>query len=87
MAYFVRDQGCGIEPRFQETIFGLFTQLNPRTEGTGIGLALVQRIVEFHGGRVWVDSKGIGEGATFYFTLPSGRANSGPATQAQEQKT
>ena len=73
-AYFVRDEGRGIEPRFQESIFGLFHQLDPRTEGTGIGLALVRRIVEFHGGRVWVESAGAGQGATFYFTLPGRKA-------------
>jgi len=75
--YFVRDQGRGIEPRFQASIFGLFNQLDPRTEGTGIGLALVQRIVEFHGGRVWVESAGAGRGATFCFTLPGRKALSG----------
>lgn len=73
-AYFVRDQGCGIESRFQESIFGLFNQLNPRTDGTGIGLALVRRIVEIHGGRVWVESGGAGQGATFYFTVPGRKA-------------
>ena len=72
--YFVRDQGRGIEPRFQESIFGLFNQLDPRTEGTGIGLALVRRIVEFHGGRVWVESAGAGQGATFCFTLSERKA-------------
>jgi len=86
-AFFVRDQGRGIDPRYQETIFGLFNKLDARSEGTGIGLALVRRIVEYHGGRVWVDSKGPGEGATFYFTLPWGKANSEPATLAQESKT
>jgi signal transduction histidine kinase len=78
--YFVRDQGRGIEPRFQESIFGLFNQLDPRTEGTGIGLALVRRIVEFHGGRVWVESPGAGRGATFYFTLPDRKALSTECT-------
>jgi PAS domain S-box-containing protein len=77
IVYFVRDQGRGIEPRFQEAIFGLFNQLDPRTEGTGIGLALVRRIVEFHGGRVWVESVGADQGATFCFTLPGRKALSG----------
>ena len=67
--FFVRDNGMGIDPRFTDRIFGLFDKLDSRTEGTGIGLALVKRIVEFHGGRIWVES-GLGKGATFYFTLP-----------------
>jgi PAS domain S-box-containing protein len=67
--FFVRDNGVGIDPKFQERIFGLFDKLDPRTDGTGIGLALVKRIVEFHGGRIWVESEP-GKGATFYFTLP-----------------
>jgi len=74
--FFVRDHGQGIEPHHQQTIFGLFNKLDARSEGTGIGLALVQRIVEFHGGRVWVESQGPGQGATFYFTLPAHGANS-----------
>jgi len=73
-AYFVRDHGRGIEPRFHDTIFGLFNKLDPRSDGTGIGLALVRRILEFHGGSVWVESDGPGKGATFYFTLPGRKA-------------
>lgn len=73
-AYFVRDHGQGVDPRYQETIFGLFNKLNPRTDGTGIGLALARRIVEFHGGTIWVESAGVGQGATFYFTLPGRKA-------------
>jgi DNA-binding LacI/PurR family transcriptional regulator/signal transduction histidine kinase len=66
----VADNGRGIDPQYHEKIFGLFNQLDPRTEGTGIGLALVKRIVEVHGGRIWVESAGQGTGSTFYFTLP-----------------
>jgi len=77
-AYFVRDYGRGIDARFQESIFGLFNKLDPHLEGTGIGLALVRRIVEFHGGAIWVESAGLGKGATFYFTLPAHRALSAP---------
>ena len=66
---FVRDNGIGIDPRFKNRIFGLFDKLDPRTDGTGIGLALAKRIIEFHGGQIWVESE-LGRGATFYFTLP-----------------
>jgi PAS domain S-box-containing protein len=78
-AYYVRDHGQGIEARHHETIFGLFNKLDARSEGTGLGLALVRRIVEFHGGHIWVESAGLGAGATFYFTLPSHTALSSPA--------
>ena len=70
--FFVRDNGIGIEPQYQTRIFGLFEKLDPSTEGTGIGLALVKRIVEVHGGRVWAESKGLGHGSTFCFTVPDG---------------
>ena len=66
--FFVRDNGIGIFPEYHGRIFGLFDKLDTKTEGTGIGLALVKRIVEFHGGRIWVESEA-GKGATFYFTL------------------
>jgi len=66
---FVRDNGVGIAPQFHERIFGLFNRLDPTIEGTGVGLALVKRIVEFHGGKIWVESE-VGQGATFFFTLP-----------------
>ena len=67
--FFVQDNGIGVEEKYQQLIFGLFNKLNPKSEGTGIGLALVKRIVEVHGGRVWVESAGLGQGSTFCFTL------------------
>ncbi len=68
--FFVQDNGIGIEPEYRERIFGLFNKLDARSEGTGVGLALVKRIIETHGGRIWVESAGPGQGAVFYFTLP-----------------
>jgi PAS domain S-box-containing protein len=68
--FHVRDNGMGIEPRYHEKVFGLFDQLDPRSEGVGVGLALVKRIVELHGGRVWCESEGLGQGSTFFVALP-----------------
>lgn len=66
---FVRDNGIGIDPRYHHKIFGLFEKLDNNTEGTGIGLALIKRIVEVHGGTIWFESKGLNHGTTFYFTM------------------
>jgi signal transduction histidine kinase len=68
--FFVRDNGAGIDPRYQAKVFGLFEKLDPKEEGTGMGLALVKRIVELYQGRIWVESAGTGQGANFLFTLP-----------------
>ena len=72
IVFFVRDNGIGIDPKFHKKIFELFDKLNPRIEGTGIGLALVKRIIEVHGGRIWIESR-LGQGATFFFTLPGAK--------------
>lgn len=65
---FVQDNGMGIDPQYHDQVFTLFHRLDTSVEGTGIGLALAQRIVEVHGGRLWVESA-VGKGATFCFTL------------------
>ena len=68
--FFVQDNGLGIDPSYHERVFGLFNKLDNQSEGTGIGLSLVKRIIEVHNGRIWVESEK-GKGATFYFTLPA----------------
>lgn len=80
---YVRDNGIGIDPQYHEKVFGLFERLDPDTEGTGIGLALVQRIVEHYGGRIWIDSAGEGHGSTFTFTLPGPPE---PSSEPQEEE-
>jgi len=67
---FVRDNGIGIDERYHDQIFRLFERLSAEVVGTGVGLTLVKRIIEVHGGEIWVESDGLGHGSNVAFTLP-----------------
>jgi len=75
--FFVRDNSIGIDPQYQSKLFNLFEKINPKTEGTGMGLAIIKRIVELYQGKIWVESKGLGEGCCFRFTLPGALKDEG----------
>ncbi len=70
VVFYVRDNGMGIAPEHRERIFNLFSQLNPESDGSGLGLALVKKIVTNYQGRIWVESEGAGKGSCFMLTLP-----------------
>ncbi len=76
VTFHVRDNGIGIDPRYYKKIFGLFDRLDPAGGGTGMGLALAKKIVEAHGGSIWVESEGLGSGSTLCVTLPRRGASS-----------
>jgi two-component system, LuxR family, sensor kinase FixL len=80
--FFVQDNGIGIDPRYLERIFNLFERLDVSTPGTGIGLTIVRRIIEVHGGKIWAESDGPGKGTTFRFTLPEVPPSHDPGAEA-----
>ncbi|MBN8654517.1 MAG: PAS domain S-box protein [Anaerolineae bacterium] len=72
--FFVQDNGIGIEPQYQDLVFGIFNKLDAKSEGSGVGLTLVKRIIEVHKGRIWLSSQP-GKGTTFFFTIPIANPN------------
>lgn len=70
--FFISDNGMGIDPSQHEKVFGLFYKVNKKSDGTGAGLAIVKRIIDVHGGHIWIESE-LGKGTTVCFTLPSRR--------------
>jgi signal transduction histidine kinase len=71
--FFVRDNGIGIDPSQHDKVFELFYKVDKKSEGAGAGLAIVKRIIEVHGGCIWIESE-LGQGCTVCFTLPPANA-------------
>ncbi len=71
ITFFVQDNGIGIDPVYHNKVFGLFEKLDAQGEGSGVGLTIAKRIIETHGGRIWIESKGAGRGTKVCFTLPT----------------
>jgi signal transduction histidine kinase len=67
--FYVKDNGIGIDPKNHKRVFELFYKVDNRSEGAGAGLAIVKKIIEVHGGRIWIESE-LGRGCTVFFTLP-----------------
>ena len=82
--FFVKDNGAGVEPGHHERIFGLFDKLDPKSGGSGAGLAIVKRIIETHGGRIWIESPGCGGGSTFWFTLKESGGSASERNQVNQ---
>jgi len=83
---YVRDNGIGIESRYHQRVFGLFDKLDSKVEGDGVGLSVAKRIVEAHGGRIWVESEGAGHGSTFCFVLPlAGQQSANPVPSLEKR--
>lgn len=73
--FYVCDNGMGVDQRYHDKIFGMFEKLDAKAPGSGLGLALVRRIVQLYRGEIHIDSQGIGHGACFRFTLPDALKN------------